>query len=89
MRISDSPTDEFQRLFERFFLSGWMQAREVIQRSATTAGSGEVESHSTERDSATVVRAWRAALAPWEVEFLRPSTQDVWRRFYRDEDRQA
>ena len=81
-----NPTDHLQRLFERFGLTGWTQARPVVQRSTTAARNGEVEAHSIEPDSAALVHAWRTALAPWEVEFLRRSTHDVWRYFYRDED---
>ena len=81
------PVGTYERLYERLGLELTPSARERIERASSSENPVEADSpHAVDLDSAGAVSRWRTILEPDEVDFLRERTQDVWPRFYSDED---
>jgi hypothetical protein len=82
-----APLETFEQLYARLGLEMTPQARRTIERSS--AKENPVVSaarHAIELDSAASAERWRTQLTEAEIARLRESTQDVWPRFYADED---
>ncbi|HTS73382.1 MAG TPA: sulfotransferase [Gaiellaceae bacterium] len=81
------PVGTYERLYARLGLELTPAARERIERASRSENPVEADSpHAVDLDSAGAVSRWRTILEPDEVDFLRERTQDVWPRFYSDED---
>lgn len=82
-----APLATFEHLYARLGLELTPQARRTIERSSAKENPVVAASrHAIELDSAASAGRWRTQLTPAEVARIRESTQDVWPRFYADED---
>ena len=82
-----APFDTFERLYARLGLELTPQARRTIERSSATGNPAAASSpHAVHLDSAASAERWRTQLTPAEIAQLREATQDVWPRFYADDD---
>jgi hypothetical protein len=84
---SREPLATFESLFARLGLDLTPQARAAILAASSGANPEAPEStHAIRVDSAANAKRWRRELDPGDVERIRELTQDVWPRFYDDED---
>jgi hypothetical protein len=82
-----APLQTFEQLYERLGLELTPQARRTIERSSATDNPVASSSpHAVELDSAASAERWHTQLTRDEIARLREATQDVWPRFYADED---
>jgi hypothetical protein len=85
--LSLEPGASFERLYERLGLELTGTARAEIERASASGNpSAPATPHAVELDSAASLGRWREELTPREIETLRERTNDVWPRFYSDED---
>ena len=81
-----APLETFERLYETLALELTPAARSTIERSSAGADPAAAAKHAIRLDSAAAAKRWRTQLKPDEIALLRSATQDVWPRFYADED---
>jgi hypothetical protein len=85
--VSADPVATFERLYASLGLELTERARRSIERASDPDNPAELRSpHDVALASAASLGRWRGDLEPTEVELLRERTQDVWPRFYADED---
>jgi hypothetical protein len=85
--VSLEPSASFERLYERLGLELTGAARAEIERASASGNPSELSTpHAVELDSAASLGRWRAELTAEEVETLKERTQDVWPRFYAENE---
>ena len=82
-----APIETFVGLYGRLGLELTPHARHAIERSSATGNPAASPSpHAVRLDSAASAGRWRTQLTREEIVRLREATQDVWPRFYADDD---
>lgn len=92
--VSRAPLAEFQALYERLGLKLTERARDAIRAHTDAANpideAAPVGSEKTlQRDSRGNIWQWQQRLSAEEITRIAVGTENVWRRFYTDEDWRA